>query len=166
MTTENKVKNPLEMAMSAMNAAVAKWEAENTPALLASQVRKKLETNKHEIVLKLLGFNNRYPDSWQLDHCNGRSGNSAAGDYIISAQKEAVKTWLESVCMPVLSPTTRKKLATSMQAEFSSRVEYHLRQHIDAKAKALATEYMQSLEASEFIDNFVKTNALLKDQHQ
>ena len=36
MTTENKVKNPLEMAMSAMNAAVAKWEAENTPGYFPS----------------------------------------------------------------------------------------------------------------------------------
>ena len=166
MTTENKVKNPLEMTMSAMNAAVAKWETENTPELLASQVRKKLDAHKHEIVLKLLGFNTGYSDSWQLDHCNGRSGNSAAGDYIVSAQKEAVKTWLESVCMPVVSPTIKKKLAASIQAEFGSMVEYHMRQHIDAKAKDLATEYMQSLEASEFIDNFVKTNALLKDQHQ
>ena len=166
MTVEKKVKNPFEMAVSAMNAAVAKWEAENTPASLASQVSTKLDAHKHEIILKLLGFKTNYSNTWELDHCNGRSGNSAAGDYIASVQKEAVKTWLETTCMPVLSPNIKKKLAASMQAEFDSRVEYHMWSLIEAKAKEFATQYMQSLEASEFIDNFVKTNALLKDQQQ
>jgi len=58
------------------------------------RIKVELDKNQAQILMKLLGFNTDYGRKWELDHCNGRAGQSAAGEFIKSRMGEEVNQWL------------------------------------------------------------------------
>ena len=111
----------VDSLLPVISQAVADWKAKNTPEDIKVRVTERLNTNTDEVIFKLLGFNNRW-DKWELDHCNGRSGESAAGQYLRKVQSEAIREWLESVKIPPMPDSLKKKYQTEFNSRYNARV--------------------------------------------
>ncbi len=129
------------------------WHEVNSPEAIREQIFERLNRSRDEILLKLLGFNkDSWGDSWSLDHCNGRSGNSIAGDYLKKVQQEAVDSWLATTCLPALSETQKKQIQSSFRSEFFSTLKDEIQIAARNKAKKLALELVDKMTPIENID--------------
>lgn len=139
--------NPLNDLLPVILSAIDKWKDKNKEDDITKKVHKLLDNNSDEITLKLLGFNNSW-GKWELDHCNGRSGESAAGDYLRKVQKHAIEDWLKQVKLPVLNET----LSTQMQKHLKGEYDRHLKQYLSDYAQTQANK-----DAKEIIDSLFST---------
>lgn len=152
----------MEDALSVIGNAVARWKEDNSATTLAYKVRKQLDEKQETIICQLLGFKESW-GKWEVDHCNGRSGNSAAGDYLREVRKEAIKEWFESVQLPNMPASTVK----SLKSEYLRTLEYAVKESLSRiarqKADAIANEMIeQCLNDEGAAQNYFKLIALLE----
>lgn len=130
---------------------LASWEEALTEATrealgasgsAADVVREILARKREEIVVKLLGFDSRWGE-WDLDHCNGRSGDSAAGDYLRSRAGQAVKAWLDEQAGDL--PELPKRAIDSLRREYLAAYESELGRALRQLAQSRAREDVQSV---------------------
>jgi len=153
---------PLDEVLQIMATAVAEWKIENTEAKIKEKVKKLLDQNSEEITMKLLGFNkSSWSDKWELDHCNGRAGESSAGDYLRRVQSAAIKEWMEDLPLPKLSPTLKGQLAKQMQSDFNERVRYQASSFIRSKAEIQTNVALEELLQCKELDNYIKSMKLI-----
>jgi hypothetical protein len=161
MSTTPRI-NPIDGYIEHIANAVNEWKADNTPEHLKKTVKKELDSQANTILVKLLGFDASYgKDAWQLDHCNGRDGNSSAGDFIATHQAEAIKEWLSTVAMPTLSAKGLATAQASCQKKYEDQFHYALRNEVQARAQADAKNLVNSLVASKQLDNYLRAMALI-----
>jgi hypothetical protein len=87
-----KTKSMIDAAMAEADKAAQKWLNDRKDNI-GEAVSRMLDERLQEIVAKLLGFDNNW-DRWEVDHCNGRHGESAAGDWLREKSGDAVREWL------------------------------------------------------------------------
>lgn len=150
--------NPVDDLLPVIAEAVEQWRTANDPVTIKSKVKRELDESSKEIMVKLLGFSRDYR-GYSLDHCNGRSGNSPAGDFIIQAQAEAVKEWLSTVAMPVLTEAEKETLETSCRKHYVDYFRRSLIEQVRKKAQSDAAELINLISQS---NNFDKYQELLK----
>lgn len=163
MNPKPTVENPLNAMLPVIASAVEQWRTKHTPEQLESRVTTLLNSKSDEIVAKMLGFNYSY-GRWELDHCNGRSGNSAAGDYMRQCHKDAIEKWLAKVTMPVLPKVINQQLRKSLQAEFNRSLEKALCDKVVAYANEEASRMFKELEVPSLLDNYMQTLQLIKKE--
>ncbi len=157
--------NPIDEALPIIAEAVAEWKDVHTPEKIKEKITRLLDENSEEITMKLLGFNNRSWDSkWELDHCNGRSGNSMAGDYMKSTQMEAITEWLSKVAMPKLSEKVSLRLKKEMQNEYDHLMSRAIREAVQTKVNQDVASVTNSLVESVQIHNYVKAMKLINGE--
>lgn len=145
-TTDPTIKKSvLDSVLPIINEAVANWKLKNDREKLTRDTTMLLDKNSKEIVMKLLGFNITYGNKWELDHCNGRSGNSSAGDYLKEQQSEIIKEWLQKVPMPVMTPAELKKLSADAKHDYKYAFEKAIRVLVTEAAQKDAADVMRSL---------------------
>ncbi len=152
--------NPIDELLPVIAQAVAAWKLNNTATVVKDKITHLLDANSKEITMKLLGFDNRW-NAWELDHCNGRSGNSAAGDFLRSTQAEAIKEWLAQVSMPTLDTKTKNKLIKQAQATYEDYLGRAVRAAIERKATADADLVIAQLTQSQQIDKHLQVLKLI-----
>ena len=145
--------NPLDSLLPVMAQAVADWHQANPPAKVAQVIAKALDKHRDNTLMKLLGLE-RYGDSWEVDHCNNRSGESAAGDYLRKVQQQAIHDWFGNVCLPDLSDAEVTRLRTRMHAEYLTQLERGLRQQAAARAAADASAIIDAITKSCQVENY------------
>ena len=163
MSAQTGVDNPLNALIPVIATAVERWRQEHTPEQIESRVRHLLDNKSDEIVAKMLGFNDSW-GRWELDHCNGRSGNSAAGDYMRKCHQEAIEKWITKMALPVLPEDLNQKLKQSLQAQFNRSLEEALRNKVIAYAQEEATRVFKELEVPSLLDNYMQTLQLIKKE--
>ncbi len=156
--------NVIDSTIPIIANAVEEWKKKNTSALLTKRVTDLLNNNSETIVMKLLGFNVSYGEKWELDHCNGRSGNSAAGDYLREVQSNAIKEWLSKVQLPTLSDVAQKKLTAEMKYDYEHALKIAFSKLIIAKAEADAVLLMNELTESKQLDNYLAAMKLVSGE--
>ena len=163
MATNKKpeLENPLDALIPSIAVAVEEWKITNTEEKIKSNVTNQLNKASDEITMKLLGFNNGWDGKWELDHCNGRSGESAAGDFIRKVQSEAIKEWLSSICMPKLSSVLKAKLKKEMQSEYNGYITRMVRSKIRDIADAHLTELVNSVVSTSKLDAYLQASKLI-----
>lgn len=158
------LENPIDTLLPVIGQAIAEWQQINTAEKVSANVKTLLDKQSQQITLKLLGFDKSY-DGWVLDHCNNRSGNSAAGDFLRKTQAEAIKEWLSTVTLPTLGDELKAALQKSAQKEYEHQISRKIReltiQHAERTAKAL----VEAVATSNHIDNYIKMMRLI-DQNQ
>ena len=166
MSTNKKpeLENPLDALIPSIAVAVEEWKLANTEEMIKSNVTNRLNKASDEITMRLLGFNNGWDGKWVLDHCNGRSGESAAGDFIRKAQSEAIKGWLSSICMPKLSPVLKAKLEKEMQYEYNEYITRMVRNKIRDIADVHLTELVNSVVSTEKLNAYLQASKLINPQ--
>ena len=155
--------NPVDGVLEAIALAVAQWKEENTEETIKKKVIDLLNKNSEEITLKLLGFNNRH-GQWALDHCNGRSGNSAAGDYLTTIQQTAIQEWMQTVTMPKLSNAMKDKLSKDMRHDYEHTLHKVIREAVFRQAEVDAQALISKLTVSNQAENYLKVVKLLHPQ--
>lgn len=156
------VEKPLDSILPVIAAAVAEWKVENNPERIRKTVIDALNAQSTSITRQLLGFEKGWDSEWRVDHCNGRAGNTAVGDYFRQVQSQAIKEWLETVKMPELTPTFKKKLASEMRNEYESYLRSTARDLAIQVAKKDAATLVDQICSSDRLENYLKTMALIE----
>lgn len=106
-----------------------------------------MRQNAKTVLLKMMGFENNF--GWSIDHCNGRSGNSAVGDVLKDAFTQMCTKFIEDNT-DVLTTLTEKEytgLITSLHNNYvfslSNSAQTHARKLGDAHGKELAESLME-----------------------
>ena len=122
----------------------------NSVDLIAKQVVEKLhksmEDNATEVLLKLLGFDNKW-GGWQIDHCNGRAGNSEVGVTLKSLFSEVTKNFVlqfkeESM---KLTKTEYAQILKIMKKEFINSLESEAIRAMREKGKTCGRELVEEI---------------------
>ncbi len=149
-----KVKPPTEAEVRGMvERRWAEWCAtEGTEDALAKRIRARLDRNVEATVAKLLGFENRGwagSDRWEVDHCNGRSGNSIVGDYIRKKVGVALEAWIDSHAgsLPDLPKATIAELRSEYVNMYRTALRRRLGELASKAAEAKAEEMIAALES-------------------
>ena len=153
--------NPVDELIPAIYAAIEEWNTANSKEFIGKKVKDLLDSQSKQVVMKLLGFNERYGQAFALDHCNGRAGNSPAGDYLKGVQQEVVHAWLSQVKMPELTKTELATIAKDFKYEHQRALLSRLKNMAQAKADADANILLTSLTSSCEIGNFIKAMELI-----
>ena len=142
--------NLVEISAENIQAAYMKWLAQNTPETIQKNCLNILNKSKDDILRALLGFEKDSWGSqeWKVDHCNGRAGESAAGDYLRRHQQAAINQWLSQVDMPKMTPSMKK----SMEKEALYMFEKTFRRTLEAKV----TKYAED-QASAFFNSIIES---------
>lgn len=132
----------LTEAKKIIDAAVAECCKCVTPESARRKIEDILDSHTEEAVAKLLGFDNKWGD-WEVDHTNGRQGESAAGDWLRKTAKEEVDKWLATQAgeLPDLSAAQKKAL----RAGYQNELEYHVKERLKARAKDHAEDVAEKL---------------------
>lgn len=117
------------------SAAAQAWVAEAQKNIERS-VRDILDARLVAIVGSLLGFQARFGE-WAIDHCNRRSGESAAGDWLRARARDAVKRWLDEQAgkLPDLPAAAQQAL----RSEYLHELRRHAREALIKRAVEEAT---------------------------
>lgn len=148
---------------SAILDGVNEWINANDPINLKKQIHTKLNRNRDTIVMKLLGFDNSWGDM-SLDHCNGRSGNSTAGDYLNAQANIVVNEWLANFIPPKIS----EELSANVSKDYEKMYKAMLKNSIQKLAKAAADKdanrIIDKLSSTAFIEDIEKTYKLINNE--
>ena len=128
--------------------AAKEWtEAHASEQQIKYAVFERLDASRDQIVLKLLGFDKSWGRDFELDHCNGRAGQSAAGDFIVSAANGAVKAWLAEQVgrLPDLSASARKSLIRFYHETLERELRRELARAAQERASEKAEEIMREV---------------------
>lgn len=122
-----------------------------TPDSLATEISTMLTRERREIVLKLLGFDDRW-GKLEVDHCNGRDNDSIIGRYLRNQAESAVTAWMEEEIRPIFEAKARERLANAevrkaVEKEFVDRFAHCLRENISREAERLAKEHAVAFSA-------------------
>lgn len=152
--------NPIDSLLVTIATAVESWKVAQDPEKLKKTIFDKLDSKRDEVMLKLLGFNDSW-GTWEVDHCNGRSGESYIGDFLKTTQQKAIKEWLETAFPLTISPKTLTSLQKRVQKEYEQCIEQSLRSVIRDKAdKDLANLLGKILESNQ-LANYIKAMQLI-----
>jgi hypothetical protein len=161
MSSPKPIPQPLNEVLRDVLLGVQIWRGQNTPESLQASVIRQLDQAREEIVMKLLGFNTRYDQKWELDHCNGRSGESEAGTYLRNVQAAAIKKWLDSVELPPMPAQLSRSLQRETVHAYNDRLRAELRSMAHKKAEADAKAYINALTQASQLDNLQKLLRLI-----
>jgi glutathionyl-hydroquinone reductase len=152
--------NPIDDLLPEIAATVERWKAQNTPVKLQADIFRRLDKERDVILLKLLGFDASY-GGWNLDHCNGRAGESTAGLFLKQVQGEAIKDWLTRTVMPTLTDERRESIMKGMAQHYESLFREGLKKAIADKAKADIAAVMDEIAKCNNIDKYLKVLGLI-----
>lgn len=166
MTKHTPINVPIELPVDSIlpviAATVAEWKVANNPEVIREKVLAALNKQGDALTLKLLGFSSDWSGKWSIDHCNGRGGESAVGDYYRKAQAEGIKTWLETMPLPTLTPAEKKSLQKDWRHEYRHLLMRAIRDLLQAQASSDAAALIKQISQSGQIDNYLKTMALIE----
>lgn len=161
LTSQHTIEKPVDSILPHIAAAVAEWKATNTEEKIKETVISLLNKESKQLVLKLLGFNESW-GKWEVDHCNGRGGQSAAGDYLTKVQQEAIQEWLKGAVMPTLDKATKASMQKSAQQEYTYNLNRLVREYAVSQAELDAKAVIKQLVASDQVGNYLKVMALIE----
>lgn len=154
--------NPINDLLPTVLKSIDQWKKKNSEEALTQRVHKLLDDNAQTIVLKLLGFDNRW-GKWELDHCNGRKGESAAGDYLKQVQKKAIQDWLKNVKLPELNKSLSSVMKKGLEADYKNYLRQYLYEYAREEADKAAKELIQSLFSQSKVDGMIKLQQLIQN---
>lgn len=133
-----------KLAASAVDEAVAQWLEANKPSKIKEKVFAILDRKVEEAVAKHLGFNNRWGDKWEVDHCNGRSGQSYVGEWVSAKVGQAVSQFFEQANVEQLMPD-QQEILDALKKDFLDKVDYEIRGRIRSKAEQHLDTYLNNV---------------------
>lgn len=161
MSTEILKNYQLEVA-HAMKCAAEDYIEKNPPEAVAEQLTKVLDESRDQIIRTLLGFkvDNWGRMEWAVDHCNGRAGESAVGDYLRRVQADKIHEWLETADLGELD----EGMVKNMRKEFNSIYTGRLQRLVTSHANKLAQEHFDELMKQDALGDLAQIDELLQGE--
>ncbi len=143
--------NLVEISAENIQAADMKWLAQNTPENIQKNCLNILDKSKDDILRTLLGFEKDSwgRQEWKVDHCNGRAGESAAGDYLRRHQQATIDQWLAQVDMPKMTPSIKKSMEKDALDIFTRTFKRTLEEKVTKYAEEQASTFFNSIVESQ-----------------
>jgi hypothetical protein len=144
--------------------AVETWKRVNSPEAVTKMVHKSLNEARMHVLCSLLGFEkSSWNGNWQIDHCNGRSGESIIGDYLREKQEDAIKDWIDSLgAFDALSKKDQAALRQNVREEYLKSCRAAIKDMVRGKAnrdmQALVEEVTKPLQ----LDNYTRLRELIE----
>lgn len=107
---------------------------------LTGEIVRDLNAAKREVVMKLLGLDNRW-GKWEIDHCNGRT--SPAIQHIAADSEPIIAQWFNDAVKEVLTAEMEKKFRNDMLLAIKKEVEDVVRNKVRDHARTLAETMMR-----------------------
>lgn len=139
-TQEPVLTSPVDNVIDQISVAMHQWSEEQVETI-GTKVRQRLDQHRDEVLMKLMGFDKDYAGRWQIDHCNGRGGNSNISDFLKTTQEANVKEWLSQIKLPVMSPSFKRDIEKQLQSMY----QHEIQNMIYAMAKARANRDLEEL---------------------
>ena len=144
---------------------ITDWLSENNKTKLVEETTHLLNKAKAELVFNLLGFKKDYwsHGKWEIDHCNGRSGNSPIGNEVHKLLKPCTDKWMNSLVLPEipkkLNKQIEKELLCHIEKDFYNQVKVLIKDRVNQQAN----EYVNSLfeNNSKLLRTYIETDKLL-----
>ena len=131
--------------------SIDEWVQENSPAKIKKNVHDHLSQAQTDIMLKLLGFEKSYynnPHTYKVDHCNGRSGESAIGEYIKANLQPALEEFVSKFPLK-LSPKATQLIHEDIQSEFERKARFMIKdkvkQGFDKRIQEIQQDYLDAI---------------------
>lgn len=154
------MKQTNQQIISIVQSAIEEWNEANDPENIRDMVFSKLNQSRNEILLKLMGFDHRF-GRWEIDHCNGRSGNSVIGDILKNLYKEAITDWVKENYSPSLTATQKQQIQSTYRAHYFDHLKRAARDLAEQKAQQNAQKIVDQLAKVEDVDAYIQTMTLL-----
>lgn len=161
-TDKPLTEHPLDALLPLVYQYMNEWHQQKSPDVLRRNIHAALDKSSREVLLKLMGFNNGWGGAWEIDHCNGRSGNSIAGEFLKKTQKEALEAWLKAVTLPTLTPKQEADILESMTKEYLSNFRSQIRKVAREKAQQDVQALVERITPAQTIDSFGQLLELLQ----
>lgn len=111
-------------------------------------VTKKLDEARDHLIMSLMGFERRsggitQPRYWSVDHCNGRAGESAAGDFLKASVEHGTRAWLSEQAGNL--PELNKETVDGLKREYLNRLHRDLQSKLRDLAKKKAESALEEV---------------------
>jgi len=107
------------------------------------KVRDILDTEVNKVVLQSLGFEHRYGDQWEVDHCNSRDKHTAIGQFLREKADETIREWLLEQ-MDTL-PKLNRQQTKALKEYYRETLYYKTRDRLYTLAQDHADEYAEKI---------------------
>ena len=119
--------------------------AENAEENIRERVNEILNKRIEELVLNLCGFSRNHTYGWQIDHCNGRSGNSPVGNFFKDALQDRIKYLAGKIEIPKAEEERiRKAFIDGYLREYKSEMLVRARRLAKEHAERYAKKISES----------------------
>lgn len=124
--------------------AVDQWIKEHaSPEGVRKAVRELLDDRLEQIVKMALGFSkSSWGGHWEVDHCNGRAGESIVGDFLRKNAKEATLAWLQDLGAAKMTPLTKKELK-HVRESYINNLVWMAKEASKVKAQEMAQKIVE-----------------------
>lgn len=155
------MQDALQSIVPVINDAIHEWLQRQNPEDIRKKVFATLEAARDEVAPKLMGFNkNSFGGGWEIDHCNGRAGESSIGDYMKKHQAEGIQQFIDQLELTKLRPFTATEIR-DLQSEYRSLVISRTREAVRARAAMDATRLVNQLSVDDLVSAIKKTQQLI-----
>jgi hypothetical protein len=112
-----------------------------------------LEKRHKELIIRMLGFNiDKWSDKIEIDYCNGRSGQTTAGQAFIAANKEAVDKWMKELTkLPRLTKPEKERVKKEYKESLLSALRRAAYEHGEINGNRYMGEIIDEVTASSAI---------------
>ena len=158
--TELQTVSPVDKVIDKIAVAMHEWSDEQVESI-GIEVRIRLNRHRDEILMKLMGFDRNYDGRWNVDHCNGRAGDSNISDYLKEKQGEIVKEWLSEIKLPVMTSAFKQRIATELQNTYERAIQDSVYTMARDKASKDLQELLDSTLTPTLYNKYQQAQALL-----
>lgn len=160
------MQDALQSLVPIINGAIHEWLEKQNPEAIRKKVFDTLEAAKDEVAPKLMGFDKgSFGRGWEIDHCNGRAGESSMGDYMRKHQQEGIQQFIDQLNLTSLRPFTEAEIK-GLRREYRDRVISETRQLVYDRAEKDANHLVNQLSVDDLVSAIQKTQQLLNTGYE
>lgn len=141
VSTNLTIQERISLIKERADQAALQWIKENEENI-EYKIIKMLDERCEKIVAKLMGFENPW-GKWEVDHCNGRAGESAAGDWLRQRAGESVRAWLDKQAGDL--PDLPKSAINALKKEYLCILEELVKEELEEIAKEKMMKVVEEL---------------------
>ena len=156
------IKKFQEQLAATITSNIDKWLEHNKEKDIKEALYNQLDSEKEQIIGNLLGFSKSWSsDRWEVDHCNGRAGESAVGDYLRQIAATEINNWFKSIQLK--KPTKAFQIGVTKEYThlFQQKVKAKLHDLADKQADIFIEGYIKKLSLTE-LDALLKSHTNLR----
>lgn len=160
-----KPQHPVDPIIGHIATAITEWQNALSEEKIKKNVHKALNQSTDNLMLQLLGLESHtHSDgrrTWRVDHCNGRAGESAAGDILRKWQQDAIVDFFRDVGMPVLSELEKEDLKQEIKRRYMENMKSAIYSEVRAAASRDLSKLIQSISQETQLEDYKKVLSLL-----